>query len=82
MHECPGDHRHHCRKAPESLGRHRFEQGLPAAEMPVRRRRRDPDLPRQLAQAHAVGALLVEHFQRRLEQGALQVAVMIAGLGA
>ena len=61
----------------EALGGDGGEQIVLVAKMPIGRRRRDADAARRLAQAHRVGAALVEQRTRRGDQGRAEMAVMV-----
>ncbi len=63
----------------EALDRKRGQQRLLVLEMAIGGGRRDADPPRRFAQAHRVGAALVEQSPRGGDQGGAQGAVVIGG---
>ena len=55
----------------------RGDQGVPIREVAARRRVRHLEIPRETAQAQSFEAALRDHFGRPLEQGLLQIAVVV-----
>jgi len=70
--------REHCFELVEAAPRHIAHELVAIAEMPVGRRRADPGPARRLSEGEAGGPLLRDQFQRRVNQGLFQVAVVVA----
>src|SRR4029453_8388655 len=62
----------------EAAPRHVGHELVAVAEVPVGRRRTDPGPARRLRKGEAGGPLLRDQFQRRVDQGFFQVAVVVA----
>src|SRR5262249_56678979 len=62
----------------EAALRHIGHELVAIAEMPVGRRRTDPGPARRLSEGEAGGPLLRNQFQRRVNQGLFQIAVVVA----
>src|SRR5207247_142875 len=58
------------------------KQFLTVAKMPIGRRRTDAGHPRGVGEGESGRAFLRDQIERRLQQRLLQIAVMIAALGA